>query len=53
MVHVVISRALSMFCAYVISMSDVHVSEVASFTGEDEFGIDLSNSKRWRARRRI
>lgn len=53
MVHVVISRALSMFCASVISMSDVHVNEATSFTGEDEFGIDLSNSKSWRARRRM
>ena len=40
-----------MFCAYVIAMSDVHVSEAASFTNENECGLHLSNFKRWRARR--
>lgn len=44
--HVVISRALSVFYRRLISMSYVHTNKAASFTDENGFNIDLRDFKR-------
>lgn len=44
--HVVISRALSVFYRRLISMSYVHTNTAASFTDENGFNVDLRDFKR-------